>query len=95
MNDSDINLILSWEEFQVNHKVEETLQLIEPGDNVTIRGNHYTIIAPSNDGKSIWLSPHEGFLGDRVFSIDVVIEGIDNNLIIERRLNKLKLEEKG
>jgi len=92
-NENQIHYMLSWSQFLKNHEDEELLQLLEPGDEIIIDNEVFTIIAPSTEGKNMWLRPHTGYLGDRVFPISTVIKGLNENLIIERRLKRLELEE--
>ena len=87
------HFMLTWDDFVRNHCDDELLSLLEEGDDITIDGEHFSIIAASTDGKCVWTKPHEGYLGDRAFPIETVTRGLSEELIIERRLNKLKLEE--
>ncbi len=93
MNYSDPVYLITWDQFLLDNNKNEYLQLLEVGDEVIIHGEKFNIIAPSNDEKNIWVRPQSGYLGDRVFNIETVIAGIDETLIIERRLKKLNIED--
>ena len=93
MENNRITYLISWETFVNSNNDSELIHLIEPGDDVKINGELFTIIAPSNDGHSIVVRPHAGYLGDRVFSIKTILENLDENLIIERRIKRLGLGE--
>jgi hypothetical protein len=88
-----VHYAMAWEELQDSHQSEEVLQLLKPGDDVTIHEEEYTIITTASDGKTICCRPHEGYLGDRNFPIDLVVQGVSEELLVERRLELLKLEE--
>jgi len=88
-----VRMVIPWEEMLSQNKDNNVIDLIEPGDVVTIEQEEYTIISADNNPNLIWVRPHTGYLGDRIFPIEKICASLTDEFIVERRLEKLNLED--